>query len=195
MKSTLLFCAAVLILMTSVVLAVGNIAPPKQPSPVAPAKTMKTSLEITPDLNAWTARLQIPRSSLRQLRASLDGVPEDDAVGLIAAPNRTRTVMAGLCMFLAVSFAGVWLVRSGHNRNQKAVAVIAMAAALVGAAAMITRGNAAPPPGWKWQRLSQNLNGGLPTSGQVEVEIVPEGNGIKLIVPIYKPTAETKPGE
>ena len=70
-----------------------------------------------------------------------------------------------------------------------------MAAVLVGAAAMITRGNAAPPPGWKWQRLPQNLNGGLPTSGQVEVEIVPEGNGIKLIVPIYKPTAESKPGE
>jgi hypothetical protein len=195
MKSTLVFCAAVLILMASVVLAVGNIAPPRQPSPVAPAKTMKTTLEITPDLNAWTARLQIPRSSLRQLRASLDGVPEDDATGLIATPNRARTVMAGLCMFLAVSFAGVWLVRSGHNRNQKAVAVIAMTAALVGATAMITRGNAAPPPGWKWQRLSQNLNGGLPTSGQVEVEIVPEGNGIKLIVPMYKPTAEIKPAE
>lgn len=195
MKSTLVFCAAVLILVTSVVLALGNIAPPRQPSPVAPAKTMKTTLEVTPDLNAWTARLQIPRSSLRQLRASLDGVPEDDAVGLIATPNHTRTVMAGLCMFLAVSFAGVWLVRSSQSRNQKAVAVIALAAVLVGAAAMITRGNAAPPPGLKWQRLSQNLNGGLPTSGQVEIEIVPEGNGIKLLVPTYKSTAETKPGE
>ena len=43
MKSTLIFCAAVLILTTSVVLAFGNIAPPRQPSPVAPAKTMKTT--------------------------------------------------------------------------------------------------------------------------------------------------------
>jgi hypothetical protein len=195
MKSTLVFCAAVLILVTSVVLAVGNIAPPRQPSPVAPAKTMKTNLEITPDSNAWTARLQIPRSSLRQLRASLDGVPEGDAVGLTASANGTRTVMAGLCMFLAVSFAGVWLMRSGHNRNQKALAVIAMAAVLVGAAAMITRGNAAPPPGWKWQRLARNLDGGLATSGQVEVEIVPEGNGIKLIVPTNKSTAEIKSAE
>lgn len=194
MKSTLMFCAAVVLLLASAVITFGDLALPKEsPSPV-PSKTIKTTLEIRPDLNAWTARLQIPRSSLRQLRASLDNAPGDEALGL-AAPNRTGTIMAGLCMFLAVSFAGVWLMRSGRSRNQKAVAVIAMAAALVGATAMITRGNAAPPPGWKWQKLPQNLNGGLPTSGQVEVEIVPEGNGIKLIVPMYKATAESKPGE
>ena len=194
MKPTLLFCAAVVLLLASAVIVFGDLALPKaSPSPV-PSKTIKTTLVVAPDLNTWTARLQIPRSSLRQLRASLDNVPGDDALGTTSR-NRTGTIMAGLCMFLAVSFGGVWLMRSGQSRNQKAVAAIAMAAALLGATAMITRGNAAPPPGWKWQRLPQNLNAGVATTGQVEVEIVPEGDSIKLIIPMYKTTAESKPGE
>jgi hypothetical protein len=98
-------------------------------------------------------------------------------------------------MFLALSFGGVWLVRSVQSRSQKAVAGIALVAALLGTTAMITRGNAAPPPGWKWQRLPQNLSSGVPTTGQVEVEIVPAGDSIKLIVPMYKTTAENKPAE
>lgn len=195
MKTTLVFCAALVILLATATLAFGDLALPKESPAPAPSKTIKTNLVITPDGNAWNARLQIPRSSLRQLRAALDNVPGDDAVGQSVARGSTATIMAGLCMFLAVSFGGVWLVRSGHSRNQKAVAVIAMAVALVGATAMITRGNAAPPPGWKWQRLPQNLNGGVATTGTVEVEIVPDGNSIKLIVPMYKPTAENKPAE
>jgi hypothetical protein len=194
MKSTLVFCAAIVTLMASAVLTFGDIARPKEsPSPVV-QKSIRTSLEIAPDANAWNARLQIPRSSLRQLRAALDNVPGDDSVGQSVARNSTGTIMAGLCMFLALSFGGVWLMRSGHSRNQKAIAVIAMAVALVGATAMITRGNAAPPPGWKWQRLPQNLNGGVATTGSVDIEIVPEGSSIKLIVPMYKTTAD-KPAE
>jgi len=194
MKTPLLFCAAVVLLLASAVIAFADIPLPKaSPSPV-PSKTIKTTLVVAPDLNAWTARLQIPRSSLRQLRASLDNVPGEEALGTTSG-SRTGTIVAGLFMFLAVSFGGVWLMRSGHSRNQKAVAAIAMAAALLGATAMITRGNAAPPPGWKWQRLPQNLNGGVPTTGQVEVEIVPEGESIKLIIPMYKATAESKPAE
>ncbi len=62
---------------------------------------------------------------------------------------------------------------------------------------MITRGNAGPPPGWSWRNLQQNFNGGTETRGSVNVEIMPEGSGIKLIVPLYKLNTNTdkKPGE
>lgn len=196
MKSTLMCCAALVVIMAGATLTLGDLALPKEsPAPVQPSKTIKTTLVVVPEANAWTARLQIPRSSLRQLRAATDNGPADDALGQTSARTATGTIMAGLCMFLAISFGGVWLVRSGHSRSQKAAAGILLAVALVGATAMITRGNAAPPPGWKWQKLSQNLNGGVATTGAVEVEIVPEGSSIKLIVPMYKTSAENQPGE
>jgi len=198
MKSTLVFCTAVCILLAGAVLTFGDIARPKESSsPVVRSKQIKSTLVIVPDGNAWDARLQISQESVRQLRAALDNLPADNSTSQSIAPNSTRTVMAGLFMFLAVSFGGVWLARSGHSRNQKALGVVVIAAALMGATAMITRGNAAPPPGWKWRDLSKNLNGGMETKGSVQIEIVPEGNGIKLIVPLYKVNgaAEKKPGE
>jgi hypothetical protein len=150
---------------------------------------------VVPDRGAWTARLQIPRSSLRQLRAAIDNASGEDASALAAASVSTRTIMAGLCMFLALSFGGIWLVRSGQNRNQKALAGIVITAALLGATAMIARGNAAPPPVWKWDKLPQNLSGGITTTGPVDIEIVSEGHDIKLVVPMYRTAVEPKPGE
>lgn len=199
MKSTLMFCAAFLVLLGSTVITSGNIAPPRvAPSPEVKGKSIRSNLVVAPDGNAWDARLQISRDSLRQLRAALDNLPAEDSTGgQTSAGNSTRTIMAGLFMFLAVSFAGVWLARSGHGRTQKAVAGLVMAGALVGATAMITRGNAAPPPGLKWRELSKNLNSGVETRGSVEIEIVPDGRGVKLIVPLYglNAGADKKPGE
>ena len=39
-------------------------------------------------------------------------------------------------MFLAVSFAGVWLARSGQRRSQKLAAALVMGIAVLGAAAI-----------------------------------------------------------
>ncbi len=199
MKSTLVFCAAVCLLLACAALTFGDIARPKaSPAPVVPGKVVfHTSMAIVPDGNASQARLQISRDSLGYLRAALDRIPADDSVGQSITRNSTRTIMAGLFMFLAVSFGGVWLARSGHSRKQKAVGAVVIAVALMGATAMVTRGNAGPPPSWKWRDLSKNLNGGRETKGDVLIEIVPEGNGIKLIVPLPKVNAdeEKKPGE
>ena len=199
MKSTLVFCTAVFTILAGAVLAFGDVARPKEsPSPVARGKSaFHTSLAVVPEAGAWEARLQISPESLRQLRAALDNLPADNSMAQSMTNSSTRTIMAGLFMFLALSFAGVWLARSGRSRGHKAAAAVVIAAALMGATAMITRGNAGPPPGWAWRNLQQNFNGGTETRGSVNVEIMPEGSGIKLIVPLYKlnPNTDKKPGE
>ena len=199
MKSALLFCLAVCVLMAAAVITFGDIARPREsPTPVVRSKQLKSTLVIVPDKNAWDARLQIPRESLRQLRAALDNIPPDDSPNsarLSIDRNSTPTIIAGLFMFLAVSFGGVWLARSERSRNQKALGAVVIVAALLGATAIVTRGNAAPPPGWKWQALAKNLNGGVETKGSLQIEIVPEGDGIKLILPLYKVSNDGKPAE
>ena len=87
-------------------------------------------------------------------------------------------------MFLAVSFAGVWLARSGQRRNQKAVAGVLLIAAFLGAATVIVRANAGPPGYVRWQNLPQSLKDGKPTYGGVVVEVVPGDGNIKLIIPL-----------
>ena len=87
-------------------------------------------------------------------------------------------------MFLSLSFAGIWLARSVQTRGQKTVAGLLLGTAVLGAAAIITQANAGPPPSWQWRKLSTNLSKGRPTYASVNIEIVPEGQGVKLIVPV-----------
>jgi hypothetical protein len=100
-------------------------------------------------------------------------------------------------LFLSVSFFGVWLARafrsgSGLRRNQK-VTAIALIVATVGAAAIITRGNAGPPPSYRWRNLPTALASGQSTAGSVLLEVVPDdpnaSTGIKLIIPLKKQKA------
>ena len=95
-----------------------------------------------------------------------------------------RTVMAGLFMFLAVSFGGVWLARSGQRRNHKAIAAALLVAFVLGIGAVIVRANAGPPGYIRWQNLPQSLKDGKETSGGVEIELVPGNDNMKLIIPM-----------
>ena len=85
---------------------------------------------------------------------------------------------------------------SSFGRAQKAIGAVLLVATVLGAAAIITRGNAGPPPSWRWRNLSQNLAEGKPTLGGVEVEIVPDdqmnGRTMRLIIPLKK---QNNPGE
>ena len=158
-----------------------------------PAKDLHYSeIAIETDPKANEARLQISQATLKELQAAVASMPNDsqqDAVSITR--SSTRTLVAGLSLFLAISFGGVWMVRSGSSRGQKTFAVILIGGALLGAAAVITRGNAGPPPAYRWRGLTKNLNEGRPTYASVMIEVVPNGSGIKLIVPL-KPAAVTK---
>jgi hypothetical protein len=192
-KRLLSSCGLVLALAAALPLY-ADIARPPRPSPTVekPKFVLHTSMEITTDSKAYEARLQISPESLEALRAALGDLPANGSTpqasgGSISqrlTGSSTRTVMAGLLMFLSLSFAGIWLARSVQTRGQKTVAGFLFATAVIGAAAIITQANAGPPPSWQWRKLSTNLSQGRPTHASVNIEIVPEGNGIKLIIPV-----------
>ena len=174
-----------------------DIARPK-PSPAKPKVVLHTSMVVTTDSKAYDARLQISKESLNELRAALGDLPANGSAatsgGSISqrlAGSSTRTLMAGMLMFLSLSLGGIWLARSVQTRSQKTVAGFLLCTAVIGAAAIITQANAGPPPSWQWRKLSNNLTQGRPTYASVNIEIVEEGNGIKLIVPVT-PTNKTK---
>src|SRR5574338_477343 len=169
---------------------VANADVPRPKPPAQPAKViLRTSLEVVPETNGFQARLQLSESDLKALRAALDASPGSPAVvgGISASPG--RTIVAGLMLFFAISFAGVLLAGSKRGRTQKTVAAVVLVAAIVGAATIITRGNAGPPPGyWTWRNLSKNLAENRPTSGSLSIEVVPDDPNkpphIRLIIPV-----------
>ena len=186
MKSLLL----IFVLLTAVSTANADIAKPK--SPDKPAKqVLRTGLEIVPDSKIYEAKLQISQSDFNNLRAALDGgAGSSPVVGGIAF-SVPRTIVAGLLMFMAVSVAGVLIARSSSvGRAQKTIGAALLVAVLLGAAAIITRGNAGPPPSWRWRNLPQALAEGKPTLGGVEVEIVADdqvnGRMMRLLIPLKK---------
>ena len=184
---------ALCLLLALAVPANADIARPKpSPSPAQspqlPKVVLHTRLVVVPDNKAWEARLQITQSSLEELRAALGNTPGNESTAQRITHSSTRTIMAGVFMFLSLSFAGVWLARSMQTRSQKAIALMLFGVAVIGAAAIMTQANAGPPGSYYWKKLPQNLTKGAPTSGGVDIEIVPDGevgsSGMKLILPI-----------
>lgn len=186
MKTMSSICLLFLLLITAMP-AYGDIARPKpEPTPQTPRIVLHTSLTIVPDNKAYEARLQISQSSLQELRAALNNTPGNDSVARGITHSSSRTIIAGVFMFLSLSIAGVWLARSMQTRAQKTVAGLLLGTAVIGAATLIAQANAGPPSSFYWKRLSQNLSHGAPTSGGIDIEIVADptdGRGMKLIMP------------
>jgi hypothetical protein len=92
---------------------------------------------------------------------------------------------------MAMSVAGVFLARSSSfGRAQKTIGALVLVSIVLGAAAIITRGNAGPPGSWRWRNLPQALAEGKSTVGGVDVEIVPDdqmnGRTMRLLIPLKK---------
>lgn len=191
MNRTILICAASLILIASAVFTFGDIARPK-PSPEAGKVIFHTGLEIVPDAKVYEARLQISQATLQRIREATANTSANQSVTQRIMASEPKTIMAGLFMFLAVSFAGVWLARSGQRRSQKIAAGLVLSMAVLGAAAIIVRANAGPPGSYYWKKLPDNLSKGESTRGGLDIEIVPGDEQIKLIVPMK---STKKPGE
>ena len=194
MKRTLISLAAVGALLTGFVFAFGDIARPKPTTPIEPHGqiVLHSGLTITSDSKSWDARLQIPAETLKRINEAAQRKDGSASLMQSITHSSTRTMMAGLFMFLAVSFAGVWLARSNQRRNVKAIAAVLVIAFVFGAATVIVRANAGPPGYVRWQNLPQALKDGKATTAGVDVEIVPGDGEIKLIVPLRK---TNQPGE
>jgi len=191
----ILICSLSLLFLTFTALANADIARPKE-SPTANQSrvVLHTSLEIAPDSKIYEARLQIPQSQLQEFRAALDAAAGNTTIAASVTGNSTRTIIAGSLLFLSLSFAGVWLARSRHQagagRMRKAIAAAVIVMATIGAAAIITRGNAGPPGYYRWRTLPQALSDGHSTAGGVDIEIVADDPnsraGLKLLIPLRK---------
>lgn len=177
------------LVLATAMTAYADIARPKPSARPAsePKHVMNTGMQIVPDSKAYQARLQISQSALTELRDALNAGTTSRSFAERIAHSPTSTIVAGLLLFMSVSFAGVWFVRSAgsRSRGQKAAAAVLISVGMLGAATIITRGNAGPPPGYVWRNLPKNLGAGQPTNGGVVVEIVPDGGtAIKLIIPM-----------
>jgi hypothetical protein len=198
MKLILFICSLSLLTLLTTSIVDADIAKPKQSPTLKESPksrvVLHTSLEIAPDTKLYDARLQIPESDLQELRAALDAAAGNTTIAASVTRNSTRTIIAGALLFLSLSFAGVWLARSrsatvGSGRARKAVAAALIGMATVGAAAIITRGNAGPPGYYRWRGLPQALSAGRATAGSVDIEIVPDDKGIRLLIPL-RPAAK-----
>lgn len=191
MKRILISSAAVLLLLATAAGIYADIARPKPTPSATPQAEAKdvfyTGLTIVPSDQVYEAKLQISQESLKNLQEALaTSQIGNPSLGQRVAQSSTRTIIAGLFMFLSVSFAGVWLARSNSRRSHKAIAAALLGVAVVSAGAIITRANAGPPGYVRWAGLSKALSEGQPTRGGVDVQIVPDGHGITLLIPIRK---------
>jgi len=186
MKRTIVLCAAGLLLIASAVYSFGDIARPRVTPTAKEGKTvLYTSMTVKPDPKAYEARLQISQSTLQRIAHEAGNLSSNDSMTQRLVHSSARTMMAGLFMFLAVSFAGVWFARSSQRRNHKAIAAVFLIATVFGLATVIVRANAGPPGYLRWQGLPQNLKAGKITGGGVNIEIVPgDDSEIRLIVPL-----------
>ena len=191
MKRTLLSIAAVGALLASGIYAFGDIARPK-PSPAEGKVIFYSGLSVVSDPKSYEARLQISQETLKRLQDAAAREGGSSSLSQSIMHSSTRTMMAGVFMFLAISFAGVWLARSNQKRNTKAIAAALAIASMFGLATVIVRANAGPPGYIRWQNLPQSLKDGKETVGGVQIELVPGDDNMKLIIPLRK---SGKPGE
>src|SRR5262245_14048868 len=166
--------------------AFADIARPK-PSPVANTPSLHTYMEIVPDSKAYEMRLQMSQDTFNSLRAGVIDAPRNPTISQRISQSPFRTIIAGSFLFLSVAVGGLLLIRS-EQKSRRIAAALVIGAAVLGAATIITQANAGPPGYVRWQRLPQALSEGRSTQGDVDIEIVGEGRGIKLIVPLRNVT-------
>jgi hypothetical protein len=166
--------------------ALADIALPKQPA--------RNNNEVRYDLpfsrmtierveGLREARLQIPRAQLERMNAAA-GV-EGGGGAHSASLKSAGTVVGGLSISLAVVLTGLLLVRSRRRvALGRATAALVVCAAAAGVAAVAAYANA-PAPHYRPQNPGTLVKAvtGAPLAGSIRVEVVDEGDEIKLLVP------------
>jgi hypothetical protein len=170
--------------------------PDKTPKNTPKPKGIDSSMTIRLDREAKEARLLIPRSQLKQLRAELEQMDDDgdNTAAVTDGFGRTQTIVSGMFLSLALVFGGMWFVRSGKSatRTGRSLFILAVLAGL-GSAATFVYANAGPPSEARsitGKMFSQSVHIYNFGYGRVKLEASPasEGDGIILIVP--NPTEE-----
>jgi hypothetical protein len=186
-----IICLSIVIFVAAVAGFADIARPDKTPAQGPKSKSIDTSMTIRLDRDAKEARLLIPRSQLKQLRADLEQM-DDDSDNTAASTqsfSRTQTIASGMFLSLALVFGGIWFVRSGKVSTPMGKAlVIAAIFACIGSAATFVYANAGPPSearsitGKMFSQAVHIYNFGY---GRIKLETSPasEGDGVILIVP------------
>lgn len=170
-------------------------APGKSPNRVKKPTAVNTEMEIRLDPNATEAKLIIPASQLKRLRAELDELGGDDntASGSGGEINRTQTIISGVFLSVAFVFGGLWISRNRKVLiNNKAIGILAIAGA-IGSAATLVYANAGPPAEARSitsKMFSQAVHFYGFGYGKIKLQ-TGDGERVKLVVP--NPKTEAKP--
>lgn len=176
----------------------GDIArPDKSPKSVKKPTAVDAYLSIKLDRNAKEAKLIIPRSQIKALRAELESMDEDGTTAAVGGISRVKTIVSGAFISLALVFAGVWFVRSGRlsTSTGKAVAAVLLIA-VTGAMAAVVYGNAGPPAEARsitGKMFSQAVHIYKFGGGRIKLEVTDTEENLQMIVP--DPESPPKPGE
>jgi len=180
-----LFSSIALIVSLALV-AFADVRLPDTPKPQR-MTSINTQLHISIDKNAKEARLVIPKSQLKQLRAELEQLDEPEATAALNF-SKTQTVVSGFFLSLAFVFGGVWLARSrskGEAKTSKAL-IIGAGLFLTGALTTISFANIAPPleaRSINSKIFSESVHRYKQASGRIKLETSDENDRIELIVP------------
>jgi len=167
-----------------------NIANPDLPG--KKARSINTALSIRLDSGAKEARLVIPRSQLKQLRAELEQMDHDvDDTAAAGSVSTTQTIVSGVLLSLSFVFGGMWFIRNGP-RKSKGVAAAAVLLACCSIASIV-HANAGPPPEARsitGQMFSQSVHMYKGGWGDIKLEVSDKVSHPELIVPDPKKTAD-----
>jgi len=188
MKRTL---GLILLSLVSSTIAFADIARPEPSKTPKQVRSLSSSLNIKLSADVKEAKLVIPKSQLKQLRAELEKLDNlDDDTAALDTPSgvtRTQTVVSGAFLSLALVFGGMWLVRSRKTvtKTGKTLVILTVIAG-IGSAATFVYANAGPPAearsitGKMFSKTIQTWKWGY---GKITVETKSDGEMIDLIVP------------
>ena len=186
----------VMLTLTMIVFAAAAYAdvprPDRSPAVKKP-KAVDAYLSISFDRDAKEARLIIPKSEIKALRAQLDGVDDSEDAATASNISRVQIIVSGVFLSLAVAFAGVWFARGRRLASGAGPAAAAVVFAL-GAFATIVYGNAGPPSAARevtGRMFSPALHVYKSGGGRIKLEISDTDSQVKLIVP----DPDAKPAE
>ena len=188
MKRILVSAAASVALTLSAIYAFADIARPKSNATPEVRTVAYSRLTIVADNKPWDATLQISEGALKRIQEGVAQRGPSASLTQSITHSSTRTIMAGLFMFLGIAFAGVWLARSEKRLNAKAIAAVVVVAFVFAFATAMVRANAGPTGYIYWHNLPQSLKDGKETSGGLNIQIVPgDDSEMKLLIPLRRP--------
>lgn len=166
-----------------------DIARPESSPKAKPSKSIDTYLRIRLDKDAKEAKLVIPKSQVKELRAQLDAIEngDEDVAATVGSDRRLSTIVSGAFLSAAFIFAGIWFVRSGRLNTKGGKAAAAGIVLLAsGAFVSIAYANVGPPPEARTitgKMFSNSMHRYKFGGGKIKLEVSDTETEPRLVVP------------